>query len=301
MTMLADWIIRGHCLLGAVLTAATISACCRKVPAPKGPENFHSSAALTLRCPEEASSKGPIPVEVTLDADARTYWDNQGILTDAVDIILVRRDRPGMLSVAKLDPAAMMLPSPPLVGRPSDKKLAEDASRVIENENYDVLAYGRHHDGAAEYFVIASFADAWAGPTRLKVVDPAGPLAPDESETNPAPAAPSPKSMPPATPGLFARIEKVANSSAVIGAFRTSAAKNAELMPFASIVMARLQPKGGISAGQFRLVCTQDKKDVIGSFAVPVAALNPSPLPGRYVLFVFVGDESTTPTVIEIP
>ena len=300
MMTFVDWITRGPYCLSAVLTAATISACCRKVPAPKGPENFHSSAALTLRCPEEASSKGPIPVEVTLDADARTYWDNQGILTDALDILLVRRDRPGMLAVAKLDPAAMMLPSPPLVGRPSDKKLAEDMSRVIENENYDVLAYGRRHDGAAEYFVVASFADAWAGPIRLRVVDPAGPLALDESETNPAPAAPSPKCMPPAAHGMFARVEKISDSSAVIGAFRTNAAKNAEPRPFASIVMARLQPKGGTFAGQFRLVFTQDKNDIIGSFAVPIAALNPPPSPGRYVLFAFVGDESTTPTIVEI-
>jgi hypothetical protein len=279
---------------------SVLSACCKNAHRPKGPEVFKPGARVTLECPAEASSQGPISIEVKLDADARTYWDNQGILDDALEILLVRRDRPGMLAVAKADRATIALPSPSLPGRPSDKELSRDVSRVTEQKSYDVLAYGRRHEGAAEYSVIASFADAWAGPTRLKVVDSAGDLAPEVGEASLAPAAQQAEPVP-ASHGVIARIGEIAGRPAIIGAFRTHTPKSKAAMLFGSIVMARLRPTGGISQLQFRPVHRRERNDLVGGFAVPVSALAPAPDFGRYVLFAFVGDEDTAASVVQIP
>jgi len=61
-------------------------------------------------------------------------------------------------------------------GRASEEVLAKHASRTTEVKESDLLAYAQSHKGTAEYFVVASFADAWAGPRRLRVVDAAGPM-----------------------------------------------------------------------------------------------------------------------------
>jgi hypothetical protein len=286
----------------AVLSLTVLAACCKNVRQAKGLDDFKSASKVSLQCPEEVPSQGPISVSVTVDADARAYWDNQGVLDEALQILLVRRDRPGLLSVAKIDPGAMTLPAPPLPGRPSEKDLSRDTSRVSQVKVYDVLAYGREHRGAAEYFVLAAFADAWAGPARLKVVDPAGPMAPEQREADLIEAPPWKEPIP-ATHGLAVRIGELAGHPAVFGTFRTSATRSERGEPFVTIVLARLCPKGGTLQRQFRLTSARDRNDVWGGFAVPLSALdsiNPLPL-GRYALFTFVGDESAAVNVVQIP
>jgi hypothetical protein len=287
----------------AVLSLTAFSACCKNVPQAKGMDAFKSASAVTLRCPAEATSQGPILIDVSLDADARTYWDNQGVIDEALQILLVRRDRPGLLFVAKSDPAAMMLPSPPLSGRPSEEELARAKDRVSQKSSYDVLAYGRQHRGAAEYFVIAAFADAWAGPARLRVVDPNGPMAPEQREVDLTQATAWNEPIP-AARGVIVRTGEMAGYPAVLGAFRTSAPKNDGVAPFATIVLSRLGPKGGTLQRQFRLAYRQDREDVVGGFAVPISALdplNPTIGSGRYAVFAFVGEESATASLVQIP
>ena len=286
-----------------LLLLTVLSACCKNVRQAKVMDAFKSGSAVTLRCPAEVSSQGPIPIEVSLDADARTYWDNQGVIDEALQIMLVRTDRPGLLFVAKSDPAAMMQPSSPLPGRPSVEELARSPAHVVQKNSYDVLAYGRQHRGAAEYFVVAAFSDAWSGPTRLKVVDLDGPMVPEQREAD-LPLANQWNEPIPAGHGVSVKIGEIAGHPAVFGAFRTNAAKHDGGVPFATIVLARLGPTGGTLQRQFRLAYTRDKEDVIGGFVVPLSTLdelNQSVGPGRYVVFAFVNGESAPTSLVQIP
>jgi hypothetical protein len=128
-----------------VMSLTVFSACCKNVRQAKVVSTFKSGSAVALRCPAEASSRGPILIEVSLDADARTYWDNQGVIDAALQIMLVRTDRPGLLSVAKSDPAAMMSPSSPLPGRPSEETRAQLMECLVTDDgtaNFAALTIG---------------------------------------------------------------------------------------------------------------------------------------------------------------
>ncbi|HET9956267.1 MAG TPA: hypothetical protein VFQ61_17285 [Polyangiaceae bacterium] len=268
------------------------------VGAPGTAAPQRASAAVTLKCPPEAPSAGPIPIQVTLNADARTYWDNQGVLDNALEVLLIRRDQPGLISIAKVDPDAMMLPQSPPRGRPSDAELASDRARIIEQKQYDLLAYGRAHPGAGDYFVVATFADAWTGPTELRIKDAAGPMAPDPASAQLALAEAGDAPIP-AAPSATGTV-RVSERAAVVGAFREIATSSE---PVLTIVLARLRSSGGVLTRQYRLTLQHDKRDLIGTFSVPLASLSaPNPAPsGRHVLFVFVGNQSATPNVIEVP
>jgi hypothetical protein len=280
------------------------SACHSGTRRSDGPNVPRPSAAVKLRCPGEAPSRGPIPVEVTLDADARTYWDNQGILDQALSIVLVRRDRPGLMAVAKVDPSAMMMPPSPLPGRPSDEALARDSARVTEQKSYDVLAYGRQHPGAADYFVVAAFADAWAGPVRLRVTDPSSSHGPTPDVSGLVAAAAQAEAQNPAipsSPAVVVRLGEHGGKAAIVGGFRAPSDKLPN--PFITLLLANLRPTGGTLVRQFRLPVRQDNTDLVGGFAVPLSALdtpNPAPAAGRYALFAFVGDQAAAPTIVEL-
>jgi len=289
-------------LVAAVAIAASTAACChRKARHVQDPAPFQPAAVVKLECPSEAPSRGPLPIEVVLDADARTYWDNQGVLDQALHVFLVRRDRPGVLAIAKVDPSALMAPPAPLPGRPSDSALARDRARIVEHKHYDVLAYGRQHPGAASYFVLATFADAWAGPAPLTVTDPAGPLAPSLDAAGLPPADEPPSPSIPGSPGVVARLAEHAGKPAIVGGFRT--ADGATGAAVLTLVLGHLRPAGGALVRQLELVSRPEKGERVGGFAVPLSALdrpNPSPPIGRHVLFAFVGPEAAPPAVIEI-
>jgi hypothetical protein len=294
-------------LAACIMLLSMFSACHRGTRRSDGPSVPRPSAAVKLQCPGEAPSRGPIPVEVTLDANARTYWDNQGILDQALSIVLVRRDRPGLMTVAKVDPSAMVMPPSPLPDRPSDEALARDGARVTEQKSYDVLAYGRQHPGAADYFVVATFADAWAGPVRLGVTDPSGPLAPTPDVSGLAAATAQAQGQAenpaiPSSPAVVTRLGEQGGKPAIVGGFRVPADKGPD--PFVTLLLANLRTTGGTLVRQFRLPARQDNADLVGGFAVPLSALdtpNPSPAAGRYVLFAFVGDQAAVPTIVDLP
>jgi hypothetical protein len=292
---------RAASLLTMVAAAAGASSCHRKARQADGPTPFQPAAIVQLQHPREAPSGGPIPLEVTLNADARTYWDNQGVLDQALHVLAVRTDAAGVLAIAKVDPAAMVAPPAPLPGRPSPAELAADGSRTVEHKQYDLLAYGRRHAGAASYFVVATFADAWAGPSRLTVTDPGGALPPTTDVTT----LPAPTKLPdhqvPSAMGLIVRLSSDAAAPAIIGSFRTRTDQPGELC--LTIVLGRLQSTGGALVRQFRVAAWPEGSERVGSFAVPLALLdrpNPAPTTGRYVLFAFVGGEASIATVVEI-
>src|SRR6476646_2908862 len=112
---------------------------------------FFDEPGISLNCPAEAESSAAIPVEIEMAADARTYWDNNGILDHALTVALVRRDAPGLRFLPKIDPNAIMLPDEPLPGRPSEASLDADRDLTVETKVFDVGdGFGALRAGAAE-------------------------------------------------------------------------------------------------------------------------------------------------------
>ena len=54
-----------------------------------------------LKVPQRAPAAGPIPLHVAMVADMPTYYANNGILDNALEVVLVRRDAPGVRLLAK--------------------------------------------------------------------------------------------------------------------------------------------------------------------------------------------------------
>lgn len=281
-----------------------LAACHRSARQPVVLDAFQPVAAVTLHCPVEASPRGPIPLDVTMVADARTYWDNQGLIDEALQVIVVRRDSPGLMAIASTDPAAIMQPTPALPGRPSDEAMARDQSRITQQKQFDLAPYVRPRAGASAYFVVSTFSDAWAGPYSLKVVDSAGRPMSSADGTGIIGNAEAWTEPTLATRGVAIRMDNVVGTLAVVGSFRAGAANTEKPEMFATIVLAPLRPKGGLLSGQFRLLAKHQGDDVVGGFAVPLSMLvsrDTKPDPGRYVLFAFVGDEAAKARVFQIP
>jgi len=237
-----------------------------------------------------------------MDADMPTYWDTNGIIDEALSVLLLRHDRPGMLAVAKIDARAIMLPNPPLPGRPSDQEMARDTARVTEEKHYDILDYGGQHLGSADYFVVATFADAWAAPRRLRVTDPARAKLPNPDEAQLAPAEGF-NEAPPSARGVVARITELAGHTSVVGTFRIGVDGAGRTAPFLSIVIAHLRTRGGRFERQLRLPTARENGDVVGGFSVPLSMLRPGVeelAPGFYALFAFVGNEAAPVRVFKV-
>jgi hypothetical protein len=207
-----------------------------------------------------------------------------------------------MIAVAKIDPAAHMLPNNPLPGRPRDEELDKSSGWTVERHNYDLLGYGRRHPGAADYFVLGTFSDACTDPIKLRITDPRGPMPPEPDDLNLKTAAPG-GDTPPDSRGVAARLDWLDGRVTVTGAFRVAADAAGEPAPVASIVVAYLRPTGGVILGQVWVPHTQERDDLVGSFQLPVAGLRRSGselTAGRYALYVFVGNEAAPVRVFKV-
>lgn len=105
----------------------------------------------------------------------------------------------------------------------------------------------------------------------------------------------------PSALGLTVRRSVRDAAPAIVGSFRTRADQPGELC--LTLVLGRLQSTGGALVRQFRVTDRPEGSERVASFAVPLAVLdrpNPAPPSGRYVLFAFVGNEASIPTVVEI-
>ncbi len=241
-------------------------------------------------------------MSVAIAADPRTYWDNNGIIDEALRVIFVRTDGPGMLGIATVPRDAHMLPNTPLRGRPSDEELDHDTARIMEKLDYDLLAHGRTHDGSADYVAIATFSDAWYGPVKVRLTDPTGPKVTNSFDLEPKNASPWDEPAP-SRRGVVARLAWVDGHVAVVGGYRVATGTD-DPAPFLSLLIVQLRPTGGVVNGQLWLPFTEEKGDWFGSFKVVVhelrSASGPDLEPGNYALFAFVGSEGAPVQVFKV-
>jgi hypothetical protein len=267
--------------------------------------------SVTLECPEEVPSEGPIPLRVKLTADMRTYYDNDGILPDALELILVRRDKPGVRFVAKVSPYVWLYKREPLP-RPSDEEIERDTGRVSEENVYDPLDYGATHPGSADYYALAAFASAVDGPKTLRVTSAARSLPSGALTRAPILSPEAAAALPPpiVERGVVAQVNFWDGELFVQGWLRTpirggeSVLPGLEAPPFVTVVAVRLDTRGGTCAGAFTIPnedIGDDGEDHVSGFAIPLSWLVPPPLPGDYRIFVFAADEKAPPIHVAVP
>jgi hypothetical protein len=258
---------------------------------------------IQLRAPARAASFGPIRVQVTMVADIPTYNANSGILDQALNVVLVRRDGPGFLMLPKIDPRGLLKPMGPMP--PTPPGMSPMSGFIKEERELDVLGFGMKHEGAADYFVVGSFANWLAEPLPMSIEDRQQrlPTADFGKARQPAPNSIGTLS-PPGRPGITAKISP-GPQPAVDGILRVPVRPSRfsgepEWKPFVTIVAARIDTLGGISVGSYLLDAKREGRDWVASFSVPLAGLSPKPGSGKYRVLVFSGDECSGPREIEL-
>jgi hypothetical protein len=210
-------------------------------------------ATVTVDHPIRPARPEDCRFQVTLQGSPALRRANGGVLDHALEVVLVRRDAPGLRYLTKDDPRALLAPDRPM---PRDRPPlppgceAMDPGFFTDTLDLGLTDYGAAHDGAARYYVLASFADTWADPRPLWIDHPDGPL--------PSPLPPSlPPRDPSATdvvqalltqPGVTLRYYPTGGVARVAGAFRVAAGGSAAL----SLVAQHLRPTGGVSASLLR-------------------------------------------------
>jgi hypothetical protein len=261
---------------------------------------------ISLTCPADAPASGPIPVEVHMRADPRTYWDNDGILDNALTVALVRRDRPGLRFLPMVDPHAHMLPDPPLPGRPADTELDAEQWTVGEVKQLDATLPAEHARGSADYFVTAGFSKWWAGPCELKST-----ASPDSRAPAPAPDhAPDGRPWPvqALAPGAIVktRLERGKQGSALVLPFHADLSKRGFPQgerhghAWLTVLAFHLTTKGGASGGIFAIDVQRTAGEVSGQVSIPVSLLVPGPTAGRWLFQAFLAHEALSPAEVTL-
>lgn len=259
-------------------------------------------ATVTVDHPIRPARPEDCRFQVTLQGSPALRRANGGVLDHALEVVLVRRDAPGLRYLTKDDPRALLAPDRPMPrDRPPLPPGCEtmDAGLFTDTLDLGLLDYGAAHDGAARYYVLASFADAWADPRPLWIDHPDGPL-PSRQPPSLPPRDPSATDVVQALltqPGVTLRYYPTGGVARVAGAFRVAAAGSAAL----SLVAQHLRPTGGVSAACFALDALPLDGDLVGTFVVPLSALFPEGGVGPVRLLAFVGDELAAPLVFELP
>ncbi|MCU0727303.1 MAG: hypothetical protein MUE73_16210 [Planctomycetes bacterium] len=250
---------------------------------------------VTLEFPGQALTGSRVPFKVTMTADMTTYHAVNGILDRALEVVLVRRDRPGIRLLAKVDPHAILLEEEPLPPAPPPDS-PEAKVRVTEVRNLDLTDYGATHYGGAAYHVFATFGP-WLTEIRPLAIEdrsrslpwgdvlPAPPL-PDDVE-QPLPAVPPARGLVAAVvrrEGL--RVEGAMRSPVVPSRFRDEPPP----APFVTLVALHRRPEGGVSGGSFLLPVREEGKDHVAQFSIPLAKIAPRPVLGTCRILVFSGD-----------
>ncbi len=259
-----------------------------------------TSPGVKINVPSRAPSSGPISLIATMVADMKTYSANNGLLDKALDVVLVRRDAPGLRVIAKIDPKVWMRPETLLPPSTPGINL-NNAGFIKEERQLDVLGFGATHEGAADYFVLSSFAGWVTQPVPLLVEDKSHSLAAGHTLIAPLLTSDVKKIIPqpPASRGVLFQI-KEGPVTRIEGGLRVAVQSSKfpgekPSAPFVTIVAVRLAPKGGISTGSFLVDADTEGGEYIAQFSIPVTLLTAQPNPGKYLVFVFSSDECAKP------
>jgi hypothetical protein len=262
------------------------------------------SPDIQIKVDPRLASSSPMLVHVTMVADMAIYNANNGILDKAMEVVMVRRDAPGILKIAKLDPHAIMQPDIPL---PPPVPGKEPSGFIKEERILDILAYGgAGAQGAADYFVVGVFAGSLSDPHQTSIDDTYRRPPAVDVKIAPPSAADTGKSLLSAIPdhGIVSQ-PKERPVAGVEGAFlirQPTGILAGEKPPtaFVTIVAARRDPHGGVSCGTFLVDTTDDQLNRTGHFFIPFKMLTPEPPPGRYRILVFAGDYQAASFEMEV-
>jgi len=262
---------------------------------------------ISLACPTEALASGPIPVEALMRADARTYWDNDGILDKALTVAVVRRDCPGLRFLDKIDRSAIMMPDERLPGRPSDTQLDADGGIVSESKLLDARGASSTAQGSADYFVTAAFSKWWAGLRTLRVSDPSERVCPSDQTPQPGPGMlPWPIRTPPGNADPSIHVDPGTRSSVLVVPFRIArpirpaVAGSGKPAAWLTVLGFKLGTLGGACGGMFDLGHADSSQEMVGEVTIPLSALTPRPDAGTWIFLGFIGDAALPPNQIWI-
>lgn len=258
---------------------------------------------VLIDVPERSPADAPTPIVVTMTADALVYYSNNGILDRALQVVLVRRDAAGVGFLAKTDPRALLLPEAPL---PVPPDVASLKGMVREQREFRLTDYGASHDGAASYFVLATFA-RWAGEPLPMEIDHV------ERSVGAGEALP----VPPRTPGterLFASRPRAQGVWAGIVDGPPQRIDGALRVPFRlprfrggvasgpSVTVVAWQPgnEGRTAALSLQLEPRSEGTDYVAAFSIPLERLAPRLAPGPARAWVFSGDHRCAPFDFEV-
>lgn len=260
-------------------------------------------ATVTLDHPVRPESPSACRFRVTLEATPDIHRANHGILDRALEVILVRRDAPGVRYLPKDDPHAILLPdselppdAPPLP--PGCETM--DPGRFHATLDLGLLDGGASHDGSARYYVFAAFADAWADPRPLLLDDPRGPLPPSQIPLPPPPRDPSLTDVQHTLlrkPGVRVRLHASGGTPRLAGAFRVDPDANTTV----TFIAQRLRAVGGVVAAMFSTSPQMLEGALQGEFAVPLASFLSGTAGETIRLLTFVGDELASPLTFAVP
>lgn len=254
---------------------------------------------VPARTPAEAAA----PIVVTMTADVPTYYANNGILDRALQMVLVRRDAPGVGFLAKTDPSGLFLPEPPL---PVPADAAQQKGLVREQREFRLTDYGAKHDGAARYFVLATFA-RWASEPVPMEIDHA------QRSVGAGDATPVPPRSPrterllasaPRSQGVVAtvvdgppqRIEGALRVPFRLPRFRGGIAYG----PWVTLVVWQPGAEGRNAALCLQLEPRSEGTDHVAAFSIPLNDLSTPLAAGPARAWVFSGDHQCAPVDFEV-
>jgi hypothetical protein len=264
-------------------------------------------AALSLQHPFRAPHDGPVPLRLQLEADPELHRALDGALDQALDIVLVRRDRPGVRFVTTFDPRALDVAIPPMApdAPPQPTPGAVSPGVFREDHAFDLHDHGATHPGSAEYYVFAAFATAYTDPRPMRIEHPRRVLpALSFHELPSAEESSDTAVMPPSTPAVMASFRLDGLGPRVVGAFRCRARAahgSVPEAPFVTVVVIHQRPRGGVSAATFIAPRYLLGSDHIGTFSIPLDAVLPEARPGPCRILVFCADELSAPIDAVLP
>jgi hypothetical protein len=265
---------------------------------------------IVIRAPHHLSPARAIPLKIDVEADMHTEGALGGFLIEAVWLVLVRQDRPGVFFSGAYNPheigypedrgAGMASSSPPPPRDPRDS-----SGQMVEYN----LGHGFVDRGSGRYFLLGSFAKWWAAPQMIHISDPGGPAPVDERPVPVAATAVAPPFVPPSQPILeigelggrhFLRVKLPPPAPA---AHPSSAAKGVK--PFFTIVGFHLQNHGGAVGRVFTphvpAGATPGAIEATISFAsFDRDRMNRREISGNWAFLLFNGDQASEPLTVTL-